>query len=262
MAKAQRVAELNFSDIPEMLPGARPGATAAQRVAFERRGCMLHWEDLEEHTQTLARVQVDAGRGDSTKAMEDMFPKLDGALVRSILAESPSAQHALDTLLALTASAEPLGVSEVDATGEPKHPMREVVLDDHDTFPSLVDADGWQCVSGAKLQEMEKDPGSTWCDRASAAKDKPAPKAKAAPVTWVRKKRPGQQKVEEELEQTRPYTDYECRHRAGECRAKQRVKYSRGAGAGLSGCGGGRDAGGDIVPKKTRKSSTHPMCER
>merc|ERR1712129_686333 len=147
----------------------------------------------------------------------------------SILAE-PSAQHALDTLLALTASAEPLGVSEVDATGEPKHPMREVVLDDHDTFPSLVDADGWQCVSGAKLQEMEKDPGSTWCDRASAAKVKPAPKSKAAPVTWVRKKRPGQQKGEEELEQA--------------CLAVELAMTL------------------EIVPKKTRKSSTHPMCER
>jgi hypothetical protein len=248
MAKAQRVAELNFSDIPEMLPGARPGATTAQREAFERRSRMLHWEDVEEHMQTAARVQVAAGSGiGSTKSMEDMFPMLDGALVRSILAESPSAQHALDTLLALTASAEPMGGATAgDATSQPKHPIREVGLDDHNKFPSLVDADGWQCVSGAKLQEEERDPGSAWRDLASAAKDKPAPKAKAELVTWVRKKRPGQQKVEE-LEQTQPYTDYECRHRAGECRAKQRVKYSRGAGAGLSGCGGGRDAGGDIA---------------
>lgn len=231
MAKAQRVAELNFSDVPEMLPGARPGATAAQREAFERRSRMLHWEDVEEHMQTVVRVQAAAGSDDgSTKAMEDMFPMLDVALVRSIQAESPSAQHALDTLLALTASAEPMGGA----------PMHEVGLDDHSKFPSLVDADGWQCVSGAKLQEGERDPGSAWRDRASAAKDKPAPKAKVEPVPWVRKKRQGQQKVEE-LEQTQPYTDYECRHRAGECRAKQRVKYSRGVGSGLSGheCGHG-----------------------
>jgi len=250
MAKAQRVAELNFSDIPEMLPGARPGATAAQRDAFERRSRMLHWEDVEEHMQTVARVQAAAAGSDdgSTTAMEDMFPMLDVALVRSIQAESPSAQHALDTLLALTASAEPMGGARAGNTvGQPKHPTQEVGLDDHNKFPSLVDADGWQCVSGAKLQEGERDSGSAWRDRANAAKDKPAPKAKVEPVPWVRKKRQGQQKVEVDLEMMQPYTDYECRHRAGECRAKQRVKYSRGAGTGLSARGGGSDVGGDIT---------------
>ena len=39
-------------------------------------------------------------------AVEDMFPMLDAALVRSIQVESPSLQHALDTLLALTPSGD------------------------------------------------------------------------------------------------------------------------------------------------------------
>jgi len=249
MAKALRGTQLNFSDIPEMLPGARPGANRAQREEFEKRSRMLHHEDVEELTQQVTFKHQVAGVGTtSTEELEAMFPMLDAALVRSIHADSPSAQHALDTLLALTAcSVEPVGGA---AAGKPpaqtnKLPKWEVGLEDHNKFPSLLDADGWQCVSGSKLLEGEKDPGSAWLDSANAAKDKPAPKAKAEAVVWGTKKKQARQRAE--AEQAQPWTDYECRHRAGERRAKQRVQYSRGHGSGLSGRGRGRGAGGDVV---------------
>lgn len=253
MAKAQRGTDLNVFDIPEMLPGARPGANPAQREQFEKRSCMLHHEDVEEYTQKVTQTRAAAGIGiTSTKELEAMFPMLDAALVRSIRAESPSAQHALDTLLALAAcSAEPVSGAAVGETaGPPKElPKWDVGLEDHNKFPSLIDADGWQCVSGTKLQTGEEDSGSAWRDRASAAKDKPAPKAKAEAVAWGPKKKQGREKAEEDdPEQVQPYTDYECRHRAGERRAKQRVQYSRGRGGGLSGGRGrGRGAAGDAA---------------
>merc|ERR1711933_566345 len=134
----------------------------------------------------------------------------------------PSTQNAIDTLLALTASSKACGPA-----GAVRAPMGEVGLEDHRKFPSLVDADGWQCISAARLQEAEKDLGSAWRDSVKAAKAKPAPQAKTVPPVWGRKKKQGKREADREPEEDWPYTDYECRHIAGEHRARQRVQYSR-----------------------------------
>jgi len=260
-ATAQRGAALNLSDIPEMLPGARPGANPAQREEFEKRSRMLHYDEVEEETQKVAQTRAAAGHGPSSsmscKDLEEMFPMLDAALVRSLRAEAPSAQHAIETLLALAGScAEPVGGAAAGAEAGPvkELPPFKLGVEDHTKFPSLIDADGWQ-LPNPRLEEVDKEKGSVWRDRANAAKDKPAPKAKVEPVAWGPKKKQGRQKGEEEEEEkVQPYTDYECRHRAGERRAKQRVQYSRGRGSGLSGRGRGRGAAAGTGEEETEES--------
>ncbi|CAE7761270.1 unnamed protein product, partial [Symbiodinium pilosum] len=104
-----------------------------------------------------------------------MFPTLDADLVRSIYAEAQTPQDAVDTLLALTVAADPMEVPL------PTLPPLEVGMDDHDKFPALTDAEGWQ-VANQKLfdRDPEEDLGSAWRDRAKAAQHMPAPKAAVA----------------------------------------------------------------------------------
>lgn len=40
--------QINLSDVPETLPGARPSASSAQREAFEERCRRLYREEVEE----------------------------------------------------------------------------------------------------------------------------------------------------------------------------------------------------------------------
>jgi len=219
---ARRACQLNLSDIPEMLPGARPGANPAQREQFEGESCRLHQEELE---QEEANLWDACDVGFAVMELEVMFPTIDGALIHALYAEAPSVQHAINALLELSASS----CGEMDAT---RKVQKDVGIEDHNKFPLLIDADGWQ-VPSSSLRNEEGDLGSSWCDHAKASADKPAPKSSTQPMAWGTKKKAARQKVED-AEQLEPYTDYECRHQAGERRAKQRVQYSRRSGANSS----------------------------
>jgi len=249
-----RVGVLNFSDVPEMLPGARPRANPSQRAQFERCGLQLHQCDEEERAHEAAGSWAAFGAEATSRELEEMFPMLDPALVRSLRAEATSAQQALETLIAISAdtnepvagsAAEGTGTGEVAATELPK---LVVGADDHDRFPLLVGADGWQ-VPAARLEAQDEELGSVWRDRAKAAADKPAPQhSSQAPMPWgPRKKKQGQQE-EGLVEQAQPLTDYECRHLAGERRAKQKVIYSR-SGRGSGTAGQSSAGGGDSAPE-------------
>jgi len=238
-----QIGVLNFSDVPEMLPGARPGANPSQRAEFERRSRQLQECIEEERTHEAAVSWAASGAEVTGRELEEMFPMLDPSLVRSLRAEATSAQQALETLIAIAAdtnepvagSAEGTGGGEVVARALPK-----VVLgvEDHGSFPLLVGADGWQ-VPPARLEAQDEEFGSIWCDRAKAAADKPAPlRGSQPPAPWGPKKKKQGQQENGSVEQTQPLTDYECRHQAGERRAKQKVIYGRsGRGSGTAGCG-------------------------
>lgn len=233
----QRAAALNFSDVPEMLAGARPGANPARRREFERQSSMLYKEEEAQRTEEVVVVSRAAAEA-ACRDLEEMFPILDPALIHAVLAEAPSAQHAVESLLALSASStEPVGrgagssASPGAAGTEHLAPKWELGVQDHDKFPSLVDAEGWQVLPSVCFQAEDEEPGSAWRDCARAAAKRPAPKRSSqTAVIWGPKKKLSVEQKEEEHEQVQPLTDYECRHRAGEQRAKHRVQYSRGGG--------------------------------
>lgn len=231
------MAVLNFSDVPEMLPGARPGANPAQREQFERLSRRLYEEEAEERALETQASGVLSHADSSGKELEGMFPMLDLAVVKMLRAEAPSMEHAVGTLLALAAATTDLsnGDHVVDL------PLRDVGIQDHNRFPSLIDADGWQ-VPAAHLQ-ADEDLGNRWRDHVKAAADKPAPKASCRPSVVQGHKKQGKQKKARLDEQVQLWTDYDYRHKAGQQRAQRRIQYGRSRGADRRGKGAGRDAG-------------------
>mmetsp|Transcript_46520 Transcript_46520/g.86975 ORF Transcript_46520/g.86975 Transcript_46520/m.86975 type:complete len:269 (+) Transcript_46520:100-906(+) len=236
-AQRSRAPYVNLFDLPELMPGAQPSANPAQREDFENRCRQLHRDEererldrlqqLHEQNAALAPSQASAGE------LEAMFPTLDADLVRSIQAEAQTPQDAVDTLLALAMAAE-----DPEGPAPTSLPPLDVGMDDHDKFPTLTDADGWQ-VANQRLfdRDPEEDLGSIWRDRAKAAQHMPAPKAAVAgpkPRTGLTKARKEGEK-EEELDPAEEFmTDYEFRHRVGQQRAKHRARYGRGAGRGAA----------------------------
>lgn len=245
-AMRQRAPEVNLFDMPELMPGARPSANPAQREEFEQRCRKLHRDAEKEEQQAATATHVAAGGTAKPTDLEAMFPALDAALVRAICADSPSPQHAIDTLLALTAAtSEPVAGGGTPARAATP-PPRNLGVEDHEKFPSLVDRDGWQVANTRDFEREEEDLGSKWRDRAKAVADLPAPKVTAATTAaagaWSRRRR--QESGEEgaaasafgaegeEQETALPETDYEFRHRVGERRAKTRALYGRGGARG------------------------------
>eukprot|EP00927_Polykrikos_kofoidii_P064041 TRINITY_DN59036_c0_g1_i1.p1 TRINITY_DN59036_c0_g1~~TRINITY_DN59036_c0_g1_i1.p1 ORF type:complete len:303 (-),score=64.19 TRINITY_DN59036_c0_g1_i1:104-958(-) len=260
-AMRQLAPEVNLSDMPELLPGARPSANPAKREEFERR-CLQLYRDAEcEEKEAAKNTQAAAGSSAKGSDLEAMFPLLDSSLVRSIMADSPTPQHALETLLALSEA-----VSEPVVGGEPPPraatpPPRMVGVEDHEKFPSLVDRDGWQIASSRDFVRDKEELGSAWRDRAKDIADIPAP-AKAPTVAstaaagaWGRRRRPEKgepeaSNVTRDDEMAPLETEYEFRQRVGQRKAKTRALYGRGGrgrGAGVSGRGCSGDVDADDV---------------
>jgi hypothetical protein len=192
----QRGPEVNLSDIPELMPGAQPSANPARRGQFEQCCIRLHADEVEEHTNELWHSRTAAGVGVTYKELEEMFPSLDTALIHTLLAEAPSPKHAIETLLALSASAaEPVtDAGEAPAAPPRNLPRWDLGVEDHNKFPSLVDADGWQIPSRLP-QADEENLGDAWRDRARAAADKPAPKRTPQPAVVPQRRRQGRRRT-------------------------------------------------------------------
>lgn len=236
---------VNLFDMPELMPGAQPSANPAQREEFEQRCRQLHDTAIAEEQERAETKREAAGSRATTSDLEAMFPTLDAALVRTLAAEAPTPQHAIETLLALAAAtAEPVAGGERAASPPP----RDLGVEDMDKFPSLTDGDGWQVVS---KQQFERDPeeelGSAWRDRAKTAAGVPAPPQKkpaAPPAGYGAQKRRSAQKKEDAVDREQPQleTDYEFRQRMGQKRAQNRAQYGRGRGRG-TGAGAQASAG-------------------
>lgn len=231
--------------MPEMLPGAQPSANPTQREHFEERCKRLHKQEEAEWQEEVEHAREVSGTSAALRdnELEAMFPNLDAELVRAIRADAPNAQGAIEVLLALSASA-----AEVDsggaATSMPELPPREVGVEDHEQFPSLVDAGGWQVPSGrafdlaGKTPEELEDLGSAWRDQAQAVADVPgpAPQRPQGVTAWgapVRQRRPKDGEVDAVVaasagppERPQPPTDYDMRQRVGQRRARQKALYS------------------------------------
>mmetsp|Transcript_98512 Transcript_98512/g.317638 ORF Transcript_98512/g.317638 Transcript_98512/m.317638 type:complete len:273 (+) Transcript_98512:118-936(+) len=251
--RRQRRPLLNSSDLPELMPGARPRATPAARSDFEQSCHKLHEQVAKECREAAVAQQAPATAASPADAGGDlvaMFPSLDAELVQSLAAEASSQQAAIDTLLALVAAlAEPGVVISVDSTvAGAAAPVPNIGTEDHAKFPSLVDKDGWEVVGRQRLErnaEELEEVGSTWRDRARAAANvsaalprprQPASAPSALPEPWAVQQEPGVARREpgttrhderEEAEDAGEETDYDFRHRAGQRRA---VRYGRGFG--------------------------------
>jgi len=243
----QRAPHVNLFDMPELLPGAQPSANPAQREEFEQRCRRIHDEEESERREEVenARAAAGATAASSVSELEAMFPNLDGALVRAIRADAPSAQHALETLLELSAAAADPSCGALEAAATTPLPPINVGVEDHEKFPSLMDKDGWQvgserafAAAAVAASETEESLGSDWRDRAKAAADI-APEPRKAPVAtaWgaqaaAERRRKAERKAaaqeDEDRERQLPLTDYESRQMAGQRRAKHRALYARG----------------------------------
>jgi len=226
--KVQRRARgpfLNLYDIPEMMPGAQPGANPAARELFENRCIKLHREaEMDEHEECgEPRAASDAG---SAEDLAVMFPGLDENLIHAIVADSASAPAAIETLVQLSAVTHEV-VPHVRATTPPP---RDLGVGDHAEFPSLCDADGWEVFGHRQLEDLDGDLGSDWIDRAKEGAGATAP----APVkreigAWGRLREERAKKDDQDDEQPYLPTDYDARHVRGQQRAQNRTQYGRGA---------------------------------
>lgn len=161
---------LNLSDLPELMPTTRRRRPRLQEHLgqFGKRSISVCHEDAH-HQATGAKVHGHSI--DATIAVAElmaMFPLLDPQLVQAIVAEAPTVQLAMETLLALaSALAVPLVVPRDDPSEVGEGPLPFVRVENHQHFPILVDADGWQMMSVHEsnwhLVEIEE---CSWSDRA------------------------------------------------------------------------------------------------
>ncbi|CAJ1400295.1 unnamed protein product [Effrenium voratum] len=221
-----RAPYVNLFDLPELMPGAQPSANPAQREEFEQRCRQLHRDEEKERLERQHEQSMTAAAREqaSVSELQAMFPTLDADLIRVIHAEAPTPQEAVETLLALSV--------DDDQPRAATPPPLDMGMDDHEKFPVLTDAEGWQVVSQKLIDgKKEEDLGSAWCDRAKAVQHMPAAPVPqpAAPLPKRKAKKEESKEVEEDdiLE-----TDYDFRHRIGQNRAKARARFGRGAGRG------------------------------
>jgi len=231
----QHAPRVNTFDIPELLPGARPGANPAQREEFEERCRLLHREsEAEREAERAERLEASEAEAEAAAVaasvaapavtdIEAMFPCLDGELVRAIYREARDHQEAIDTLLTLSADAADAGA---DAAALP--PL-DLGVEDHDKFPSLVDAGGWQVATERQFNRdpENEDLGSAWRDRAKAAQDLPAPRptATSGAATSAPRRRASAKENKAVDEPVQFETDYEFRHRRGQRRSQNKSLY-------------------------------------
>lgn len=264
MAARARLPYINLSDVPELLPGARPSATPAQREEFEQQCKKLYMEEVQRGRAEAAAREEGAVASGAGRGLEPMFPTLDGALVRALVAEAPSAQHAIETLLRLSASEAALASAE--PSGEDGHDVslgaHSLCFEDPSIFPVLVDSDGWQVASRQVLGE-DSDRGfdaqsrcGSWSSRAKAVCDLPQqlecpaskkalPKATSEPpqVAPILAGARREELEDEAAWAPVPLTDYDLRHQLGRQRACERAGR-RGRAGGMARAAAGRGASG------------------
>jgi len=203
-----------LADIPELLPRSQRKATKAQQGKFEQHCRLLHREDQETSFDMAVSDFASV-----TSTLEEMFPHLDKMLIQSLQMEAGTEREAVEVLLALSAAIQP-GTTSLQKP-------RSLGIENHVSFPSLIDADGWQVL----CKRSEEDLGTAWCGRAKAAVDKRVPKAVAKPAIMKQagsgRRRRKVAEVEDTAQEPHFFTDYEYRHEMGWRRAQTRRAWNR-----------------------------------
>lgn len=215
--------QMNTWDLAELMPGAQPSANPAQREHFEATCRKLYQQELEDEATCRPRLEIAATALTSEVAqLEAMFPTLEPALIHTMVADSPSLNHAVELLLTLTASiSEPVDCHAFAV------PERDLKLTDGMHFPSLMDSEGWEVFGNKHLEQDPQDLGSAWRDRAKNAMNLPAqtPKPRAVAAPAMRQQR---QEKHKEFHAEDDLTEYEARQLAGRRRAERRAQRQRG----------------------------------
>jgi len=259
-SRASQAPKVNLSDMPELMSGAQPGSNPAQREEFQQRCCQLYREGEYEMREAAVVHRAAAGSGAGATDLEAMFPLLDPGLVCAIHAEAPTPQHAIETLLALNAAMVPGDEKAVQRTASP--PPRQLGVEDHVQFPTLVGGNGWQVVNHTSLDEEPKeDLGSIWRDRAKAAAVIPAPRATppSNATAWGAKQRQRRPKEKEDDEEFLLPTDYELRQKAGERRARHRAQFGRRASGRAAGAGSGAQCAVE-ADEESERNDEEELC--
>lgn len=214
---------MNTWDLAELMPGAQSSANPAQREHFEATCRKLYQQELEDEATLRPRFEIAAtGLTFEVAQLEAMFPTLEAALIHTMVADSPSLNHAVELLLTLTACmSEPVDCHAFVV------PDRDLKLTDGVHFPSLMDTEGWEVAGNKHLEQDIQDLGSAWRDCAKNAMNLPAqiPKPRAVAAPAMRQQRQEKHKgpdAEDDL------TEYEARHLAGRRHAERRMQRQRG----------------------------------
>jgi len=224
-ARTQHRPHLNVVDVPELLPGARPGASSALREQFEDQCRKLH---RDEEKDEVAAADIDSAVVESFAAADDleaMFPTVEPALIRDLIADASSTEHAVELLLALSAST----CEESYRDRASVHSERPV---DANQFPVLVSSDGWQVASKRQLERGEEDLGSAWCDLAKDVADLPMSQPRRPKVQVAAPQHASSDKQAETVKAsaTEPQTEYELRWETGQRRMERRSRFGRRVG--------------------------------
>lgn len=211
---------LNLSDVPEIMPGAKCSATPAQREEFEDR-CRKLYQDGNYAGFGFERVVCSDAATCATTHLQAMFPAVDEAVVRMVIAEAESMNHAIEALF---------GISSTTAAQESdiSRPPPNLGVDDHGQFPCLTDQYGWQVMPAGQefVRDDHASPKNSWRDLAHAAKDCPAPAAlHASRADAPRKARHRPSHGKAVVAEQPILSDHEARHLDGQRRVQLKAKH-------------------------------------
>lgn len=205
--------ELNLEDLPEVAVG--------DRACFESRSKHIHWHWNEDGCETVPTEKRQP------KEIERMFPSLDPTLVQALMREASSPEVGLNTLLALVSSLSDPACPQVQTA----LPPRDLGVEDEISFPSLTDAEGWQIVSQAQLQnESGPNAGFDWAARAKVVSAEVRPtlplrKAYSASSQRLSTRQRFESEAAESLDFAEVPTDYELQQQTREQRLRARAKH-------------------------------------
>lgn len=253
---------LNLSDLPELVPTSRRRRPRLQEHLgqFGKRSVSVYQEDAHHQATGLT---VGGHSIDATIAVAEliaMFPSLDPQLMQAIVAEAPTVQLAMETLLALaSALMEPLVVPRDDPSQVGGGPLPCARVETHEHFPILVDADGWQVMgvheSSWHLVEIAE---CSWSDRAKhGAKMHASRVGRPQELAGAASREPSDLNVLEEVvdesQQFEPDDEYLRRKGPGHWREQGRARRIKAYHMRqLVGVEGKRAENGEIHPSRVR----------
>lgn len=131
---------LNTWDVPELMDGARAGASNVEQVAFYERSKEL-WRSDQKHEKELnfkARKDAQRSAEEQIEVLREMFPLLDAGLIRSLYYERVGTGYVED----LSALIESLMALTPDNDEEPPGPVVNldplIDIDNLADFPELT----------------------------------------------------------------------------------------------------------------------------
>lgn len=143
---------LNTWDMPELMKGAKAGATNVERSAFEDR-CKAVWKSDQKHEKKEARESNRQEMNDVQLAQEkeienlrEMFPMLDPGLIRSLYLERGS-EGCIEDLVKLSAAMDPEDAKLPE--------LKTIDIESASEFPSLSESTRGNAVQKKDIGDVD-----------------------------------------------------------------------------------------------------------